>query len=151
MARPDSPSPPVQASIKASLLGAVAAALVAPVFWFGLVLLRPGGFWTRPLDVIVAAPAIWLFAGLIAIPVSLVLGPLLLAVIFRFPRPQLSACVLGAIAGAAILYALPVLVGRFDTAFHPEQSAFGAAMGAVGAWAATRFMTRFRRRAAVEN
>ncbi|SDO29047.1 hypothetical protein SAMN05216303_1011042 [Rhodoferax sp. OV413] len=136
-------SPPtLPARIKASLLGAVVATLAAPAFWFMAELVAPSGFWIKPVDVLFASPAIWLFAGLIAVPTSLCLGPVLFAFTWRLPRPQQSASVLGALVGAAIMYILPVVVGSADRPFSPELSVFGAATGALGAGVAAHFLRR---------
>lgn len=134
--------PPLLARIKASLLGGVSAALAAPAFWFVAELVQPSGFWTSPVDVLFASPAIWLFAGFIAVSTSLCLGPVLFALACRLPRPQQSAAVLGALVGAAIMYVLPVVVGSADRPFSPELSVFGALTGAFGAWVAACFLGR---------
>jgi hypothetical protein len=134
--------PPLLARIKASLLGAMVATLAAPAFWFMAELVEPSGFWIKPVDVLFASPAIWLFAGLIAVPTSLCLGPVLFAFTWRLPGPQQSASVLGALVGAAIMYILPVVVGSADRPFSPELSVFGAPTGALGAWVAAHFLRR---------
>ncbi|MDR7306374.1 hypothetical protein [Rhodoferax saidenbachensis] len=132
----------LRARIKASLLGGVAAALAAPVFWFMAELVAPSGFWIHPVDVLFASPAIWLFAGFIAVPTSLCLGPVLFAFTCRLPRPQQSASILGALVGAAIMYILPAVVGSADRPFSPELSVFGALTGAFGAGVAAHFLRR---------
>jgi uncharacterized membrane protein len=134
--------PPLLARIKASLLGAVVATLAAPALWFVAELVCPSGFWSDPVDVLFGSPAIWLFAGLIAVPTSLCLGPALFAFTWRLPRPQQSASVLGALIGAAIMYVLPVVVGSADRPFSPELSVFGALIGALGAGVAAHILRR---------
>ena len=139
----DIQSPPsLAARMKASLLGGLVATLAAPAFWLLLVLVQPSGFWTNPADVLIAIPAIWLFAGVVVVPASLCLGPMLLAFTSRRHRPQLVTSVAGALAGAAIMYILPVAAGSPDHSFSVGLSAFGAATAALGAFVAARSIRR---------
>lgn len=120
---------------KASLAGGATAALAAPLLFFATVLTTPSGdrgFWRDASDVFLAVPAIWLFAGLVALPASLLAGPLLIAVAARVPRATvLVAVLLGAVLGAIVMNALPFLVGtRSPMGF--ALSVFAAALGALG-------------------
>ena len=149
---PDLRSPPtLPERIKTSLLGAMVATVAAPAFWFMAELVAPSGFWINPVDVLFASPAIWLFAGLIAIPTSLCLGPVLFAFTWRLPRPQQSAFVVGALVGAAIMYILPVVIGSADRPFSPELSLFGAPTGAISTGVAAHFLRRRKVKQRSEN
>lgn len=120
---------------KASLAGGVAAALVAPLLFFVTVLATPPGdrgFWRDASDVFFAVPTIWLFAGLVALPASLLAGPLLVAGVARVPRASVPVAVLlGAVLGALVMNAVLLLVGARSTMGF-ALSVFAAAVGAVG-------------------
>ena len=134
------------AKVKASLLGGAAATLSAPIFFAAAIMLTPQddrGFWKEPLDLLPAIPAIWLFAAIVSMPTSLVFGPIILAVADRLPpRRTVSAQVLGGLLGAAIMNALPLVVGGATVGFLFQLSAFAAATGAVGAGVAAHWWRR---------
>ena len=152
------PSPPTSAELpdtwslraKASVAGGAAAALVAPLLFLATALATPPsdrGFWKDPSDIFFAVPAIWLFAGLVAVPASLLAGPFLLAAAARVPRAAVpAASALGAGLGALVMNALPLLVGARST-MGLALSVFAAAMGAMGAGVAAATWIWLRRTA----
>lgn len=139
---------------KASVAGGAAATLVAPLLFLATVLVTPPsdrGFWKEPSDILFAVPAIWLFAGLVAVPASILAGPFLLAAAARVPRATVpSAMVLGAMLGALGMNALPFLVGTRST-MGLALSVFAAAMGAMGAGVAAAMWNWLRRTAVAAN
>ncbi len=136
---------------KASLAGGAVAALASPLLFFVTVLATPPGsrgFWVDATDVVFAVPAIWLFAGLVALPASLLAGPLLLAGAARVPKATVPvAALLGAALGAVVMNVLPLLVGA-SSPMGFALSFFAAAIGAVGAGAAATAFARLRVRQA---
>ncbi|MCE2969864.1 MAG: hypothetical protein LW847_06540 [Burkholderiales bacterium] len=138
---------------KASLVGGVVAAVSTPVFWFVLVLLQPSGFWTSPSEVIWAAPAIWLFAGLITAPAGLCFGPVALAFAAYTPlKLQHSAFAVGALLGAGIMYTTLVVVDNPYLAPPPlGLVTFGGTTGAFGAWVAALYLRRWQTQTLREN
>ena len=138
---------------KASVAGGAAAAFVAPLlFWVALLATPPGGrgFWTNPSDVLLALPAIWLFAGMVSLPASVLAGPIVLAGAERVPRAATPAAIaLGAVLGASVMSALPFVVGARSSS-GLALSLFAAAMGATGAGVAAAALHWLRRSARAE-
>lgn len=125
-----------------SLLGAVATCLLAPVAWFVVVLLfQPSalGLGARLLTLLSAAPAIVLFAAVVSFPVCAVLGPAVLALASRHTvAPQRFATFAGALIGAIVLAVPSWLSSASSTGYAAGLSAFGALLGAAGAWVAAK-------------
>ena len=134
---------------KASVAGGVAAALVAPLLFLATTLGTPSsdrGFWKDPSDILYAVPAIWLFAGLVAVPASLLAGPFLLATAARLSTATVpAASVLGAGLGAFVMNALPLLLG-VHSSMGLALSVFAAAVGALGSGVAAAVLLWLRRK-----
>jgi len=132
---------------KTSVAGGAAAAFVAPLLFLAMTLATPPsdrGFWSDPSDILFAVPAIWLFVGVVAMPVSLLVGPSLLATAARLPKATVpAAAALGAGLGALVMNALPFLVGTRST-MGLALSVFAAAVGVVGAGVAAAMCIRLR-------
>lgn len=127
--------------MKASLLGGLAATLASPILFLATVLATPPdqrGFWKQPTDVFFAFPAIWLFAGVVTLPTSAVLGPIMLAAVEQLRNARIAAAItLGAAFGATAMNTLPLLVRATDAGLSLELTAFAAAMGSLGVGVAT--------------
>jgi hypothetical protein len=127
---------------KASLFGGIAATVAVPLLMIAAVPFAPpteSGVSIQPSDILPAIPAIWVFAGAIILPVSLLLGPLLLAAAARMPRAViLVAALLGATLGVAVVNALhvAVLLSAEHSPVGWALSTFCATIGALGAGAA---------------
>ncbi len=139
---------------KASVAGGAAAALVAPVLFWVTLIATPSsdrGFWTNPSDVLVALPAVWLFASLVSIPASILTGPVVLAGAARVPRAAVPVSIaLGAMLGALVVNALPLIFGARSAAGLPL-SLFAAAMGATASGVAAAALHWLRSQATAPN
>jgi len=123
-----------------SLFGALAASLLAPVAWSAVVVLSQSSTQSlggRLLTLLGAAPAIALFAAVVSFPVCTVLGPAVLALATKYPvAPRRFATAAGALIGAIALALPSLLPSTSSSGYSPGLSAFGALLGAVGAWVA---------------
>jgi hypothetical protein len=129
--------------LKSALFGAAVATLVSPIAWCVAVLAnrRIHEPWSSIASVFFATPAILLVAAVVIFPSSLLLGPPLLTLANRVPRYSVSCATgLGAVLGAVVMFLLHASASPIEVRVSFELIAFGASLGATGAWFASRHL-----------